>query len=654
MHRSRRTIIWASILAILVISIALLIAFWNWNWFKPIVQAQMSSAAGQKIELKGDLNVHLSWVPRIELNDIDISNDHWQGPAEDSHVATIKQVAVSIDLKKLFVGQISLPDILIDQPDLTLRRVALDQSNWTPTEKDKPTKRSALPEIGRLEVRNGKLDYQDSVKGLKLAGNISTVEGNGGNPDEKIGFTLSANGSVQKTPLVIKASGGPLMNLSNTSKPYPIDIDVTLLQTHLKLDGAITDPTKLSGIDATLELQGPSTGDLFLLLNIPAPETPPYHISGHLVHRDKEWDYDDFKGVVGDSDLAGTIKVDTSQPKLFVTADLLSKKLDFKDIGPIVGIPPEKPGTTTDQKKAAAAYHADERILPDAKLDMGKVRSVNADVEFKASSVLAPGIPLDNVDLHVVLKDSVLALDPLNMGVANGQIHAIITINAKQEQVQTDYDIGFKNFELDRFMKKNDFENGGTGKLAGRIQLKAPGNSVRESLGNANGSIGLLMDKGQISDLVVAAAGLDIGEVLKVVTTGDKLIPIRCIATHFNVDNGLMTPSIFVIDTDPAVITGSGTINLKNEMLDLKLSAEQKEPSFDASTPIDVTGHFKHPGFGLDTVAAAERGGAALALGALLTPLGSLLAFVDPGFGENTDCVQELQQVKTAPANTGK
>ena len=292
-------------------------------------------------------------------------------------------------------------------------------------------------------------------------------------------------------------------------------------------------------------------------------------------------------------------------------------------------------------------------ILPDAKLDMGKVRSVNADVEFKAASVLAPGLPLDNVNMHVKLQDSVLALDPLDMGVANGLIHSIIRINAQHDEVQTDYDIGFKDFELSRFMTKNGFEDGGTGKLAGRIQLHAPGNSVRESLGNANGSVGLLMNKGQISDLVVAAVGLDIGEALKAVTTGDKLIPIRCIATHFAVDDGLMKPSIFVIDTDSTVINGTGTINLKNEVLDLELSADQKSISLAAPTPIDITGTFKHPGFGLDTVALAERGGAALALGALLTPVGALLAFVDPGLGEDTDCATELKTVTNAPSNTG-
>jgi len=37
-----------------------------------------------------------------------------------------------------------------------------------------------------------------------------------------------------------------------------------------------------------------------------------------------------------------------------------------------------------------------------------------------------------------------------------------------------------------------------------------------------------------------------------------------------------------------------------------------------------------------------------LALGVLLTPIGSLLAFVDPGEGEDTDCAALLNDIKTA------
>lgn len=651
MTRSGR--IFTGIGFVLLALIVLVIVLWDWNWFKPLIERKASSATGDDVKINGDLKVQMGWVPVIELSQIEVSNPHWQGDDKDKQIAKIDDLKVSIELKKLLTGDISLPEILITKPDLTLRRVALGQSNWEskPPEERAPASRAAVPEIGKLEITDGTIDYQDSVKGLKMNGKISTVEGNGGNADDKVGFTLNGNGVLDKDALIIKAGGGPLLDLTDTTKPYPIDIDITLEKTRLKVDGTITDPTKLSDLDATMELEGPSTGELFVLLNIPAPETPPYHVKGHLLHKDKSWTYENFTGTIGGSDIAGTVGVDTSHPRMFVKADLLSQKLDLNDIGPLVGIPPGAKAATDEQKKAAAAYHADERVLPDAKLSLGKVRSVDADLTFKASSVLAPNLPLDNVDLHLTLDNGVLTLDPLKLGVAGGQIDSIIKIDARADKVETDYDIRFHNFELNRFMTKAGFPDGGTGKLGGRVKLKAPGNSVRESLGNADGIVGLVMDKGQISDLVVALVGIDIGEALKLVVTDDKskLIPVRCLATYFDVKDGLMTPQAFVLDTSTTSVEGKGSINLKDEHLDLQLIANQKDPAILAApTPIDIDGTFKHPTFGLDTKSLVERGGAALALGVLLTPIGSLLAFVDPGEGEDTNCAALLNDIKTA------
>ena len=641
------------ILGSVLIGICALVFFWQWNWLKPILETQLSHGTGQDVKINGDLHGHLGPISSFEVGGITVDNPNWKGPDADKRLAAIEDFKLSIDVKQLLKGHLSFPEIIVTKPDLTLRRIAIGESNWTPPENpDKPTKRSSLPEVGIIRIENGVIDYQDKVKGMTLKGALSTVEGNGGDghAEGTTGFTLSGKGTVQKDALTIKASGGPLLDLTNTSKPYPLSIDVTLLQTEVKLDGAITDPTKLSGIDATLELKGPSAGQLFPLLNIPAPETPPYHIKGHLYHKDGAWEYEKFEGTVGSSDLGGTLEVQTEQPKLFITGVLISKKLDFADIGPLVGIPPGSKAQTEEQKKGAEQYHADPRILPDAKLSLGKVRSVDADVDWKVASVLAPNLPLNKVELHVLLNNGILDLNPLNMDVAGGAIKSRIKINAQKDEVQTDYDIRFSEFHLDEFLGKGGLAGKGKGTISGRIQLHAPGNSVRESLGNANGTLGLEMGKGEISDLAISLIGIDIGNALKLFVTQDKLIPIRCIAASFDVDNGLMKPQVLVFDTDSTLVTGTGDINLKDEGLALRLTAEQKSPSLLAApTPIHIDGTFKKPVFSLDTTVLIERGAAAVALGVVLTPIGSLLAFIDPGLAEDSDCAKELADVKNAP-----
>ena len=416
----------AGFLFALVIGLVVLASVWDWNWFKPILESKISAATGDDVKINGAIEGRMSWTPEFEVHGITASNPNWKGAEADRQLLSIDDLLIDIDLKKLLTGKIALPKIIITKPDITLRKVAGGEANWAQPKKEdeKPAKRSSIPEIGLLQVNNGILDYDDKAKGIALKGDISTIEGSSGEEKglDSTGFTLDAHGTIQKAPLELKASGGALTLLAQTAKPYPLDIDLTVEKTRLRVKGSITDPAKLTGVDAMLELQGPSAGELFPILNVPAPETPPYHIKGHLSHKGDVWVYENFDGTVGGSDLGGNLSFDTTGEKPLIKGELLSKKLDFVDIGPLVGIQPASKAETPQQKQAAEAYHADPRILPDAKLDLGKVRSVNADVDWKVASVLAPKLPLDDVDLHVVLKDGVLDLDPLKIGVAGGRV----------------------------------------------------------------------------------------------------------------------------------------------------------------------------------------------------------------------------------------
>ncbi len=90
-------------------------------------------------------------------------------------------------------------------------------------------------------------------------------------------------------------------------------------------------------------------------------------------------------GTVGQSDLHGEITVHAGQTPTFLKATLASKRLRLVDLGPFIGAPP------------AAASHAAAtgiRALPDAPLDVGRVRQMNADVQYDAAGVVSQDFPL--------------------------------------------------------------------------------------------------------------------------------------------------------------------------------------------------------------------------------------------------------------------
>ena len=77
------------------------------------------------------------------------------------------------------------------------------------------------------------------------------------------------------------------------------------------------------------------------------------------------------------------------------------------------------------------------------------------------------------------------------------------------------------------------------------------------------------MGSGQISNLLMEEAGIDIQESIKFLVGKDRNIPIRCGFGEFAVDGGVMDSRALAFDTTDTVILGDGRISLRNESLDM-------------------------------------------------------------------------------------
>lgn len=99
-----------------------------------------------------------------------------------------------------------------------------------------------------------------------------------------------------------------------------------------------------------------------------------------------------------------------------------------------------------------------------------------------------------------------------------------------------------------------------------------------------------------------------------------------------------MTTRALAFDTTDTVLHGEGTVNLRDESLDLRLVPEPKDVSpVSLRGPLRVGGRLKDPAFGPEPAPLALRGAAAAALYAVAPPA-ALLALIETGPGENVDC----------------
>jgi hypothetical protein len=149
---------------------------------------------------------------------------------------------------------------------------------------------------------------------------------------------------------------------------------------------------------------------------------------------------------------------------------------------------------------------------------------------------------------------------------------------------------------------------------------------------------------GEVRAAVAEGASLDLTGVLGALRKGHRETPIRCGVANVDVNDGTLTAHTLVLDTDDALIVGSGAVRMDSQTLDLKLRGRPKHPGLALRSALTVRGDLAHPQVHVDAGPAAAQAAAAVGLGLVLTPLASVLAFVNPGLTHNADCSALLAQ----------
>jgi uncharacterized protein involved in outer membrane biogenesis len=110
-------------------------------------------------------------------------------------------------------------------------------------------------------------------------------------------------------------------------------------------------------------------------------------------------------------------------------------------------------------------------------------------------------------------------------------------------------------------------------------------------------------------------------------------------AADFAVRDGVMDARHLVFDSSETRLEGNGTINLRNETLDLVIRPRTKGFSpLSLRSPLYVRGSFKHPQFRPDYARMGLRAAAAVTLGTVAAPAAALIATSDLGQGKNGPC----------------
>jgi uncharacterized protein involved in outer membrane biogenesis len=227
-------------------------------------------------------------------------------------------------------------------------------------------------------------------------------------------------------------------------------------------------------------------------------------------------------------------------------------------------------------------------------------------------------------------------------------VTANIRLDGNQKPPAGKANIELNGLNLRQLVPASDRMKEPLGLLHGRIDISGRGTSIADLFGTADGRMALLINGGSISNLLVELGGLDVAEALRILATKDVQVRLRCAVADLSLKAGVATPQALVIDTTDTIVRGEGTVDFRNERLNLTMYPEPKDPSpFAVRSPITIQESFKDPKVMPKMGPIALRGAAAIALGAI-NPLLAFLPFIETGPGKDSDCGKLLQQVKQA------
>ena len=301
---------WLTALALLLLAIGVLIVLWDWNWFKGPIERQVQARDRAQLRHRRQSRRR----PRAGITD------------DPRRCAALRQCAVvegaddgaapiasssSIELwPLLFHREVRIPDIRLTKPRLRLETGPQGIGNWVFGEPG-----GMQPQFRRLWIDDGQPAFPRRARARPTSMSRcrqQTAQGKDdrGAADRRRRRRSLAGQSVHRAGPRRIAAGtaqqgrGPTASTRMRRPARPARMRAARCSIRC---GCATSTCKLA-------LSGKDMDDLYPLIGIATPQTPPYALDGRLTRDVKgdrtTWHYDDFKGVVGDSDLAGDASVD--------------------------------------------------------------------------------------------------------------------------------------------------------------------------------------------------------------------------------------------------------------------------------------------------------------------------------------------------------
>ncbi|MGE4063362.1 MAG: AsmA family protein [Rhodospirillaceae bacterium] len=537
----------AAVVAVLAVGVVILLMTVNVDQYKGTIEAQAKAATGREVTI-GDIDLSVGLAPAIVLTDVKVANAAWGSRPE---MMILPRLEVHTQLIPLLFGTINLTEINAENPDILLEIDKQGRGNW---QFDVARDGASTPlNVSDITVNGLKLGYRDGQGGSSADIAAKAV-------------TVAISGALQE------------MNISSFETK---DVTVAYKTTGAPLAFAVE--TLTLDREGKINLDGKVSGEALKVNGKIAPIAT-------LIAMDK----------------AFPAKVEVEGFGIKATSDVVVEIVNGRPLAKgTISIP------EIDMSKfaSAPATQADGRLFPADPLPWDMISGTDADLNITiAKLTTTTGLTVSNISVPVKAAAGRFNAAPISLAVAGGTIGGDVALNAGDRSVAIKAQgKGFSAEGLAKSFNKGDLMTQGPIDL--NVNVRGAGTSVREIMASLDGSVIAGMGESRIRNdaLNVPGAGaiLQVLDLANPFANKDPYTVARCAVANFQIADGIaQTNQGVAMVTDKMSLTSSGTVDLRNERIDLNVRAQGASGIAGGlgqlAQAVRVTGSLSSPSVGLD------------------------------------------------------
>ncbi len=644
-----------------------------------IVEA-VRRATGRELTLAGPVRLGWSWTPVLEAEDVSFAN---MAGGTRPAMATAARMEARLKLWPLLSHQVELASITLVRPDILVETDAAGRGNWqfdraaapaTGTPSPGPRTRTV---VDRLRVEAGRVTWHDGQTGRTIVADVPQAMMEGGDGPLHVVATADLAGTAVTVDATL---GRAAQGAAELPGPWPVAVAARVGDATLDLKG-MADPAgrTLSGrIDATvpdlarlgtllqepgllplheihlaatlptggglpqdvsLQLGAADLGALLpgaalgkLSLTWPAGQPArleaegalagaPWHVSSGLVPAGTGAALRALSVSSAIGDLAGDVAV-AVWPQRMLRGTLVSNRIDLDALRAMSR--PAPPAPAPGMPVPGPAPASAPRLFSDTPLPWAALRRADVDLQLSVGALRGGGADYRDISVHVALQDGVLRVDPASLQAPEGRVAFSASADARQPDPPVAVALRSAAFAIDPLLQAFGLPAGSDGTADLDVALHAAGASPHALASSLDGHVGIALVDGELSNAALSAA---LGDVLR--TAGARLDAagrshVRCLAVRADALGGQVTLAAMKLDTARLLLEGSGTVNLADETVALRLHPLLRLGGAGVSAPIRLDGPLGRPAVGMDTLGGAGRVG--VVIGGLAGPAESCTA----------------------------